>query len=65
MPFCTTLGYDLWSYSKQCNLLLMRWGSLTKFTVDVMRAILPQELYDEIPVGFNQAGHVGKMNSIS
>jgi tRNA (guanine37-N1)-methyltransferase len=25
-----------------------------------MRSILPEELHDEIPVGFNTAGHVGK-----
>ena len=28
--------------------------------VDVMKSVLPVELQDEVPVGFNTAGHVGE-----
>lgn len=30
--------------------------------LDVVRAFLPEELHDEIPVGFNTAGHVAHLN---
>ncbi|RDA91491.1 hypothetical protein CP533_4568 [Ophiocordyceps camponoti-saundersi (nom. inval.)] len=30
--------------------------------LDVIRAFLPEELHDEIPVGFNTAGHVAHLN---
>lgn len=32
---------------------------LTFATVDVMKSILPEELQNEVPSGFNTAGHVG------
>jgi hypothetical protein len=28
---------------------------------DVMNSVLPEELHDEIPTGFNTAGHVGTL----
>lgn len=33
--------------------------------VDVIKSILPEELHDEIPSGFNTVGHVGKSKSVS
>jgi hypothetical protein len=35
-------------------------GWLTFCAVDVMKSVLPEELHDEVPVGFNTVGHVGE-----
>jgi hypothetical protein len=33
---------------------------MLKFTVEIMKAILPEQDQEEIPVGFSIVGHVGK-----
>jgi hypothetical protein len=31
-------------------------------TDDIIKAIIPEELHDEIPSGFNTAGHIGTVH---
>lgn len=62
IPYELELGYDHWSHSKtlssQTLIILLR--SNTELIGDILTSILPDELHDDIPTGFNVAGHVGK-----
>ncbi|KAM3513979.1 hypothetical protein MY11210_002411 [Beauveria gryllotalpidicola] len=60
IPYDIDINYNLWSYGEM--LAIPSWTLLT-YVVDVMRSILPEELQNEMPSGFNTAGHVGRSSS--
>jgi tRNA (guanine37-N1)-methyltransferase len=63
IPYELLLDYDYWNYrtdgpySSHDPVHL----SLTPYIGDVMFSILPEELHDDVPAGFNVAGHVGML----
>lgn len=69
VPYDVQLDYEYWSY---CETLLYPVSqtmshvmqSLIRVSVDIMSSIIPEDMHDEIPVGFNTAGHVGEFSII-
>jgi tRNA (guanine37-N1)-methyltransferase len=67
IPYELTIGYDKWTYRKLplSSSRPCRWAyRISRLTTvdDVIQSILPEELQDEIPSGFNSVGHVGKLD---
>lgn len=62
IPYELKLDYDYWSYrmKPEFNPQLIPVTLLTFTIDDIITSILPEELHDDIPSGFNTAGHVGK-----
>lgn len=62
VPFELTLDYEYWSFGElQANTALTWYWKLTLDVLDdVMKSILPEELHEGLPSGWNTCGHIGK-----
>ena len=60
IPFELQLEYDYWNYRMSTPTLSSLLFSRSDLRIgDIMVSVLPEELHDGIPTGFNIAGHVG------
>ena len=60
IPFELRLDYDYWTYRTYVGDRILSKPIRWKPAVEIMKAILPEESQEEIPVGFSIVGHVGK-----
>lgn len=61
IPFLLRMDYDRWTTRMEINICAFALPLLKVHEDDILSAILPEELHDDLPTGFNPVGHIGRV----